>query len=47
MGKLLFLGVFLFLIWLAFRVGRFAIRLLSFAAALCLVMAALYFVFVR
>jgi hypothetical protein len=47
MGKLLTLVFFLFLVWLAVRFGRFATRLLVFAASLLLLIAALYFVFVR
>lgn len=47
MGKLLTLVFFLFLIWLAIRFGRFASRLLMFAASLFVLIAALYFVFVR
>jgi hypothetical protein len=47
MGKLLVLVVFLFLVWLAFRIGRYAIRLLVFAASIFLLIAALYFVFMR
>jgi hypothetical protein len=47
MGKLALLAVLLFLIWLAIRVGRFAIRLVVFTASMLLIVVVLYFVLVR
>lgn len=47
MGKLLILVLFLFLIYLAIRIGRFAVRMLVFAASIALLLVALFFVFVR